>query len=174
MKSIYEPAEDSYLLEKYVKKYANGKVLDMGTGSGFLAKSALLKTKNVLAVDVNPKAVSYVKSLGINALCSDLFSNVKGKFDLIAFNPPYLPSEKKEDKETALQVSGGKKGFELIGRFLKDAKKHLNKDGKILLLFSSLSGDIEKLMKKHKYRFEKLEEQKLFFEKLYVYEIRYQ
>lgn len=169
---IYQPAEDSFLLGKYVKKYAKGKVLDIGTGSGILAKAAFEKTKDVLAVDVNKKAVAHVKSLGINAKVSDLFSNVDGKFDLIVFNPPYLPADDKEDKETALQVSGGKRGFELIERFLKDAKKHLNKNGKILLLFSSLSGDIKKLMRKYGYRFKKLEEQKLFFERLYVYELR--
>ncbi|MBU2637978.1 MAG: methyltransferase [Nanoarchaeota archaeon] len=169
---MYQPAEDSYLLEKYVKKYACRKVLDVGTGSGILARAALEKTSDVLAVDVNKKAVEHVKSLGINAKVSDLFSNVNEKFDLIVFNPPYLPADEKEDEDVALQVAGGKKGHEVIERFLKDAKKHLNKDGKILLLFSSLSGDIEELMKKYGYKFKKLEEQSLFFEKLYVYAIK--
>ncbi|HII15455.1 MAG TPA: methyltransferase [Nanoarchaeota archaeon] len=168
---MYPLAEDSYLLEKYVKKYAKGKVLDMGTGSGILAKAALEKADEVLAVDINPEAVAHAKSLGIKALRSDLFSNVKGKFDLIVFNPPYLPSEAKEDKYTALQVAGGRKGHEAIEKFLKQAKSHLEKSGKILLLFSSLSGDIGKLMKKHGYKARKLGERKMFFEKLYVYEL---
>ena len=65
---IYEPAEDSFLLQKYVKKYAKGKVLDMGTGSGIQAEAA----KDVLAVDVNPECVEYVKKKGIRAIVSNL------------------------------------------------------------------------------------------------------
>ncbi|MDD4878028.1 MAG: methyltransferase [Candidatus Nanoarchaeia archaeon] len=171
-KSIYEPSDDSYLLEKHVNKYAKGKVLEVGTGSGILAKAAFKKTKDVLAVDINPESVKHVKSLGIKAICSDLFANVEGKFDLIIFNPPYLPFERKEDRETALQVAGGKKGHEIIKKFLKQAKKHLEKNGKILLLFSSLSGDIEGIMAKEEYKFRKIDEKPLFFEKLLVYELR--
>ena len=169
--SIYEPSDDSYLLEKHVKKYAKGKVLEIGTGSGILAKAAFKKTKDVLAVDINVKAVEHVKSLGIKAICSDLFANVKEKFDLIIFNPPYLPFENNENKETALQIAGGKKGSEIIERFLKDAKKHLDKEGKILLLFSSLSGNIEGIMAKEGYKFKKIDEKRLFVEKLFVYEL---
>lgn len=167
---IYEPQEDSFLLEKYVKKYASGKVLDMGTGSGIQAKAALSKTKDVLAVDINEEAVKKLK----NAKVSDLFSNVKGRFDLIIFNPPYLPEEKKEDKKTRLVTTGGKYGYEIIERFLKDAKNYLNKDGRILIVFSSLTNKkkVDSLIEKHSFKFQLLEEKNLFFEKLYVYLIQ--
>lgn len=171
---IYEAKEDSFLLKKYVNQYSKGKVLDMGCGSGILALEALKKSNNVLAVDINKKSIEYCKKLGINAKYSNLFSNIKEKFDLIIFNPPYLPYDKKEDKETRLMVCGGKKGYEVIDRFLKQAKKHLNKNGKILLLFSSLTGTVDDILKKHGYKFKCLEEQKLFFEKLYVYLIEIQ
>lgn len=166
---IYEPAEDSFLLQKYVKKYAYGKVLDIGTGSGIQALTSLEKTKDVVAVDIDPSAVKLLKEKGIKAKVSDLFSNVKGKFDFIIFNPPYLPEDKREPKDSALTTTGGKKGYETIEKFLRQAKKFLNKNGKILLVCSSLTGDVEKLFKKHGYNFKKLEEEKLFFEKLYVY-----
>lgn len=166
---IYEPREDSFLLQKYVKKYAKGKVLDMGTGSGILAITVLEKTKDVLAVDINSKVIKLLKKKGINAKVSNLFSKVKGKFDLIIFNPPYLPEDKREPKDSASATTGGKKGYEIIERFLKQAKKFLKKDGKILIVFSSLTGDVEEMIKKYDYKFKKLEEKKLFFEKLYVY-----
>ena len=53
---IYEPREDSYLLQKYVKKYSKGKYfLDIGSGSGIQAKTAIkAKAKSVLATDINP------------------------------------------------------------------------------------------------------------------------
>lgn len=160
---IYEPEEDSFLLQKYVRKYAHGKVLDMGTGFGIQALAALEKTPDVLAVDINEDAVEFVKSKGINAKVSNLFSKVDGKFDLIIFNPPYLPSNK-YDKDRS--TSGG---IKVIDRFLLQAKKFLNKEGKILIVFSSLTGDIDSLLKKYGYKFECLETQSHFFEKLFVY-----
>lgn len=169
---IYEPAEDSFLLQKYVKKHAHGKVLDMGTGSGIQALTALEKTKDVLAVDIHPSAVKLLKKKGINAKISDLFSNVKGKFDLIIFNPPYLPADKREDADSARSTTGGKKGYELIEKFLKQAKKFLKKDGKILIVFSSLTGNVLGLFKKYGYEFKKLEEKKVFMETLYVYTLQ--
>ena len=170
---IYGPREDSLLLAKYVKKYANGRVLDMGTGSGILAEAALEKTNDVLAVDINEEAVEYVKSKGINSIKSDLFSNVKGKFDLIAFNPPYLPRDYDEDEEISLMATGGDKGHEIIERFLISAKNHLDKNGIILIVFSTLTGDIESLIKKYGYKYELLEEMPLFFEKLKALKITF-
>ena len=168
---IYEPREDSYLLQEYVLKYAGGKVLDMGTGSGILAEIALKKTKDVLAADINLEAVEHAKSKKINAVHSDLFSNIKGKFDLIIFNPPYLPDDKRV-KDIALD--GGKKGYELLERFLKQAKNYLNKNGKILILFSSLTkkNKVDKILKENRYIFEFLETKRIFFEELYVYLIK--
>lgn len=166
---IYEPAEDSYLIEKYVRKYAQGRVLDMGTGSGILALAALEKTNDVLASDINKEAVEYCKKKEINAIVSDLFKKISGKFDLIIFNPPYLPKDKKEDKESRVATTGGRRGNEILNRFLKSAGEYLTEDGKILIVVSSLTPDIEKLIKKYGFNFRLLEKEKIFFEELKVY-----
>lgn len=173
---IYKPREDSYLLAEYVKKYAKGRVLDMGTGTGVLALAALEKTKDVEAVDINKEAVRFAKSKGVNAYVSDLFSNVKGKFDLIVFNPPYLPMER-EFAGIKLDVSytndvaivGGKHGDEVIKRFFKDAGKYLEKNGKILMMVSALTPNIEPIVKKNGFKFKILEKKRIFFEDLKVY-----
>ncbi|MDP3918329.1 MAG: methyltransferase [Nanoarchaeota archaeon] len=164
---IYEPREDSYLLQKYVRKLVDGKVLDVGTGSGIQAMAALEKTEEVIAVDINPEAVEYVKNKNINAIQSDLFENVEGRFDWIIFNPPYLPEDPNEPEDSKLATTGGKEGDELLIRFLKDAKNFLTGEGKILVLISDLTGDPEKLFKG--YRYQCLEKEKLFFEELTVY-----
>lgn len=169
---LYEPAEDSYLLLEQVKRYAKGKVLDLGTGTGILAEAALEKTKGVLAADINEEAVNFVKKKCIKAVKSDLFSNIKGKFDLIIFNPPYLPKEVKEPEDSALATTGGKKGNEIIEKFLSQAREHLEKDGKILIVFSSLTPNIDKLIKRYYYNYKKLSEKSFFFEKIYVYLIK--
>ena len=164
---IYEPREDSYMLEEQVKKLIkNKKVLDMGTGSGIQALAALKNKCEVLAVDINPEVVEFVKKKGIEAVKSDLFSNVKGKFNVIIFNPPYLPEEKLEDEESRLCTTGGKKGSEIVERFLEKVKNYLENEGFILIVVSSLTGKKEDLFKD--FKFEVLSEKSFFFEELYV------
>ena len=175
---IYSPEEDSYLLEEQVLKYSKGKsVLDIGSGSGIQALAALRsKAKSVLATDIDEDSLNHLKTLkqkNLKILKSNLFSKIKSRFDLIVFNPPYLLTDAKEDKESAKATTGGKKGDEIILRFLKQAKSHINKGGKILLLVSSLTqrNRIEKILLSSKLKYTIISEKKLFFESLYVYKI---
>lgn len=166
---IYKPNDDSFLLQKQIKVYAKGSVLDMGTGSGILAEEAAKYADKVLAVDINKEAIREHPSIEFRE--SNLFSNIKESFDLITFNPPYLPSCA---KDSDIALDGGKEGYELIERFLKQAKKHLNKDGVILLLFSSFSKkeEIKRILKKENYSYKEIAKQHIHFEDLYVYEIQ--
>jgi len=163
---IYQPAEDSFLIQKYVSQFANGKVLDMGTGSGILAKSAMKNTKDVLAVDVNEEVVKLVSGQGIKTVKSNLFDNIQDKFDVIIFNPPYLPTSKYKDPA----LDGGGKGYEVIERFLRKAGDYLRDEGIILMLYSSFTKPrkVKQIIRKSGFEVEILEEKKLPFEKLYV------
>jgi len=168
---IYQPREDSFLLKKYVSRYSKGIVLDMGTGSGIQAEEAAKKANKVIAVDINKEVIDYckknIKNKKISFIKSDLFGfKPKIKFDLIIFNPPYLPRDK-DDK----RIEGGKHGYEIIKRFLKEVKKYLKPGGKILLLFSSLTNKemVDSFIKKNLFKFKLLEKKKFFFETLYVY-----
>lgn len=169
---IYSPSEDSFLILEQVKKYSKNKVvLDMGSGSGILAQSAKTSgAKSVLACDINNESVKYLNSIGIKAVKSNLFSKIKGKFDLIIFNPPYLPRDLREDKESALATTGGKIGDEILLKFIKKATSYLNKEGIILILVSSLTpmNRIDKLIEKSKLKKQLLSSKKIFFEELYV------
>jgi 16S rRNA G1207 methylase RsmC len=53
--------------------------------------------------------------------------------------------------------------------FLSKAKEHLKKNGKILMVFSSLTPNVKKIIKKYNFKYKKLSEKKFLFEKLYVY-----
>ena len=77
---------------------------------------------------------------------------------MIVFNPPYLPEEKETKGD--IQIVGGKKGYEVIERFLLKAKDYLLSKGKILLLFSSLTDKkmIEILLGENLYDYECLDE----------------
>ncbi|MEK6894002.1 MAG: HemK2/MTQ2 family protein methyltransferase [Nanoarchaeota archaeon] len=176
MSLVYEPEEDSYLLESVIKKYCKNKsVLDMCTGTGILAKSALDNgAKSVTAVDINKSALDSIKEEKIKKIRSSMFQKVKGKFDLIICNPPYLPKDKDEDKESELATTGGDDGDEFILNFLDHVKPHLEKDGIILLLFSSLTpmDEINKKLEKEKLISKVIASTKMFFEVLEVLEIK--
>ena len=170
---IYEPKEDSYFFADFLKDYflkskKDISYLDMGTGSGILSEVALkfLEEGNVLASDINEEAVDFVKSKGIPAIHSDLFSKIKDKFDLITFNVPYLPLDKREPKNSRLATTGGNRGDEISVKFLKEAMKHLKLNGKILLLVSSLT-PMERIKK---FGGRVVAKKKLFMEELFILE----
>jgi release factor glutamine methyltransferase len=172
---IYQPAEDSFLLEGEVRRRAREKrVLDVGTGSGILAKAALSSGAScVLAVDVDLEVIENLKGEKFEVLQSDLFENVSGKFDLIIFNPPYLPRDLREDAESALATSGGIRGDEIIVRFLESAGEHLEDGGEILLVVSSLTplSRIRRVMKEKGFVWKVVATKKLFMEELWVWSI---
>ncbi|MFA5258466.1 MAG: HemK2/MTQ2 family protein methyltransferase [Candidatus Pacearchaeota archaeon] len=185
MAVIYQPAEDSYLLagalEDYLKSLKNPnkkiKILDMGSGSGIQAETCKkLKFENILVADISPDVIEHLKKSGFKVVQTDLFSkiNKKDKFDLVIFNPPYLPEDKDEPEDSKLATTAGKEGNEIIIKFLKQAKNHLTKQGVILLLISSLSKphSIKKQIKALNYKSKLIDNQKLFFEELYVYLLR--
>jgi len=130
-----------------------------------------IKKENIFSCDINLSAVKHCKSLGFNCIESNLFKNIKGKFNLIIFNPPYLPEDPKglEPEVSKLATTGGKNGNELILKFLREAKKYLEKDGKIFLLTSSLTPKMN--FKKLGYKSKLLEKEKLFYEQLFVWEL---
>ncbi len=114
-----------------------------------------------------------VKKKKIQTVNSYLFSKIKGKFDLIIFNPPYLPEDKREDSESSLISSGGKKGDEIIVRFLERVGRYLSKKGIILIVLSSLTPQrkILKFLKEKGFIREVISEKKIFMEKLEVWKI---
>lgn len=175
---IYEPAEDSFLIANCIKKYCkNKKVLDIGTGSGILAETALENNaKEVVALDINKEAVRLLRKKGINAIKSDLFENVKEKFDLIVFNPPYLPKDNMEDAESALATAGGRKGDEILIRFFSGVGRYLNNNGIILFLISSFTPrkKIIETIRKNGLKKVKIGEKKLFMERLEVWKVKRQ
>ncbi|MBI4440759.1 methyltransferase [Candidatus Woesearchaeota archaeon] len=175
--TIYEPREDTYLLGRAVSRYAHGRVLDMGTGSGYLAHLAARKAKRVVAVDINPEAIAYCRKQhhdrNITFIESNLFSACVGPFDTIIFNPPYLPYDKREPLQSRLITTGGKHGYELLVRFIQQSSRYLSSRGVILIVFSSLTNKekIDEVIMQSLLEKEMVMMQRIPHEQLYVYRI---
>ena len=177
---IYSQSDDSYLMQEVLKEYSkkffknpNYKILEIGAGSGILAKTLIelkIKRKNIFLTDIDKKTIQHLRKnfKKVNIIKSDLFKKIpKQKFDLIIFNPPYLPEDELEDKESRRATTGGKYGSEIINRFLIQSKSYLTKNGNILLLTSSLT----KRINLKNFRKKKIAEKKIFFETLFVWKL---
>ncbi len=119
---------------------ADAEVLDMGTGSGVCAIFAARHARRVVAVDINPAAV---RCAGINVRLNhleqrievrhgDLFAPVAGeRFDLIAFNPPFLRGVPHSDRDRAWR------SIDVAERFAAGLGSHLKPGGAALIVLSS-------------------------------------
>ncbi|GAA5819399.1 MAG: methyltransferase [Methanobrevibacter sp. CfCl-M3] len=147
--NVYEPSDDSYLLAENLIIKEGDEVLEIGTGSGIIAIKASILAKSVFATDINYDALKLAeKNIRMNEienieLCfGNLFEPVKNKkFDLILFNPPYLPTNEDDIFEDNLNYAfdGGIDGMKTINPFLNQVKNHLKSDGKVQMIQSSLS-----------------------------------
>ncbi|MDX9692057.1 MAG: peptide chain release factor N(5)-glutamine methyltransferase, partial [Acholeplasmataceae bacterium] len=120
-------------------------LLDLGTGSGCIGLTLALEEKkmNVTISDISDKALEVARQnkekLGAKAklILSDLFDDIKPKFDIIVSNPPYIPDEEiVEDivtKEPTIALYGGKLGTDFYEKILKAAKLHVKE--KALIAF---------------------------------------
>ncbi|ALM76302.1 HemK2/MTQ2 family protein methyltransferase [Thermococcus barophilus] len=175
---VYEPAEDTFLLAENLKIREGDIALDMGTGTGIIALLMAKKAKFVLGVDINPIAVELAKeNARINEIknvefrVSDLFENVEGKFDIITFNSPYLPGEAGELKEPIdLALIGGKRGREVLDRFISQVKDYLKPNGIVQVVQSSITGVEDTIEKFTKLGFsvEITAKKRYFFEEILV------
>lgn len=157
-------------LIKRRKSHRAGKlrVLDMFAGSGCVGIAILkhLVKSHVTFAEKDQRFIAEIKiNLEKNGISqsrfdivrSDLFKRMKGRFDLIAANPPYVghrdlldPEVKKWEPPSAYY--GGPDGLSVIRRFLKDAKKYLVPGGELWIEFGSRQQRaIQKLVRRFGY-----------------------
>lgn len=129
-----------------------GSVLDLCTGSGAIAiavKKELEKRgveAKVTATDISDDALALAKEnaeandADILFIKSDLFNRIRGRFDVIVTNPPYIPTADLEnlqkevrDYEPKLALDGGEDGLDYYRRIAADAPKYLNRGGVLIM-----------------------------------------
>ncbi len=125
----------------------NIRVLDLCTGSGAIGISIKKYVPNceLVAVDISKNALEVAKKnakqneVDIIWVLSNLFEEVKGKFDVIVSNPPYIKKEviKTLDKqvqcEPILALDGGENGLDFYKKIIEQAPDYLKENGKIFL-----------------------------------------
>ena len=149
----------------------NIRCLDLFAGSGCIGV-AILKHLPQAHVDFGDKQRRLLSQIRLNAkkngiekkrygaICSDVFSDIAGRYDYILANSPYIPERRKNmvqnsvlQEEPHLALFGGKDGLRYIRKFIAGAIEHLNSGGTIYLEFdSSQRHALEKLIRKHQFR----------------------
>lgn len=178
---VYEPAEDSFLLADAALKEAKPgmRILEIGTGSGFVSAVLLANLKEIrlVATEINPHASRCAKMNGVEVIRIDLFRGIKSKnpetlFDLILFNPPYLPTSEEEKVPGWLNYAfdGGISGRDTLERFLDEVRDYLKPGGEILVLISSITGldAVKEKMETLGFAVEVVARKKVSFEELIV------
>jgi release factor glutamine methyltransferase len=174
---VYPPAEDTYLLLKAAMAEArdSDSVLEVGCGSGLISRNLAPLVREVLATDINPFAVIMARESGIPVIRADLFMGIKAKFDMVIFNPPYLPTSEEEKNRGWMNyaLDGGKSGRETIERFFIDLGAHLTPGGRALILLSSLTGIamVEEMAVNLGFEARQVAVERYFFELLYVFKV---
>lgn len=123
------------------------RVLDLCTGSGCIIISlAKLSQIEAYACDISEEALSVARGnaerLGadVKFRSGDLFEPVRGRYDIIVSNPPYIVSEEigklmpeVRDFEPRLALDGSGDGLDFYRRIARGAGSHLKPGGRLLL-----------------------------------------
>jgi release factor glutamine methyltransferase len=154
---VFRPISDSWLLAGAVREEIEGRpgptrVLDVCTGSGVVGVTAARAGADVTAVDVSCRAVTAawlnarINRVRLRSRRGSLLEPVAGEtFDVIASNPPYVPSDEHRPRGTERAWVAGPDGRALLDRLLGEAPPLLRPGGALLVVHSDLIGAGETL-----------------------------
>jgi len=141
--SAYTPT--SKLCDSLTPRPRVARALDVGAGSGVQALLAARHAREVVATDVNPRALAYTELnaalngfTNIDCRAGSMFEPVEGeKFDLITCNAPFVvsPENKWAYRDSGLPAD------EVSERIVAAAAEHLAEGGYATLLVSWIARD---------------------------------
>ena len=127
-------------------------ILDMCTGSGAIAIAVQKELQKrgvkvkMTAADISEDALALAQENAeenrakVEFICSDFFEKVRGKFDIIVSNPPYIPTATVEtlqrevkDFEPRLALDGGEDGLDCYRKIAASAHKHIVRGGTLIM-----------------------------------------
>lgn len=163
-KKVLDPRADTETLIDFVIEKPVKSVLELGTGSGAIAVTLACEWKHVhlTAVDISEDAISMAKINAekfnvqnkIHFLKSDWFETVRGSFDLIISNPPYIGLVEQDEIATEvikydpeIALFAGRDGLEAYKRIIPNLAKFLNPGGLVVLeTGASQSNQVKNMM----------------------------
>jgi len=148
--NVLDPRGDTETLIEYVIEKPVKSVLELGTGSGAIAITLACEWKevHVTAIDISEDALLLAKlnaekfnvQSKIHFLKSDWFEAIKGHFDLIISNPPYIGLIEKDEISTEvikydpeIALFAGRDGLDAYKKIIPNLAKFLNPDGFVVL-----------------------------------------
>lgn len=145
-------------LYDYVKNnqdWNQKKILDLCTGSGFIAISlkSLFPNADIYASDISEEALSLAEKSAkenkkeIRFIKSDFLNDINDTYDVIVSNPPYIEEDSKDVDapfEPDLALYSGKDGCDSYRSIFPLLKSHLTNHG--LAFFELESTNAEKVM----------------------------
>ncbi len=154
-----------------MEEQRGGSCLEIGFGSGVVLSGAAGRFDLAVGTDLlGLDEAKLARAPGLELVLADRATCFRdGVFDLVFFNPPYLPSERVEDRA----VDGGASGVEVPLSFLEDAVRVMKEEGSVLVLLSDL-GDVSSFFSRVGrlgLSASPVAEKRLFFERLVVYRV---
>ncbi|MFV8571059.1 50S ribosomal protein L3 N(5)-glutamine methyltransferase [Marinobacter sp. SBS5] len=125
------------------------RVLDLCTGSGCIGIGAatVFDEAEVTLSDISEDALAVAESNielhglqgRVQAVRSDVFASIEGRYDVILSNPPYVDAEDMADMpeeyrhEPELGLAAGDDGLDIAHRIIAGAAEHLTEDGLLIV-----------------------------------------
>jgi len=168
--STYLSSDDSALLRSVLRKHGGGACLEVGAGNAGALVELSQHFGLAAGTDLHRPSDDSWRASEADYVLADAASCFReGSFDLVAFNPPYVPSEGLADDA----VDGGTEGIAVTIRFLLEAFRVLKNDGRVVMLLSSDNpvAPINETCERHGLAMKLVRTKRLFYETLSAYEI---
>jgi release factor glutamine methyltransferase len=162
----YLASEDSDLLRRALEGRSGERCLEIGAGNGGTMVQLAGRFSLVVGTDLQRPSMVDWKEAGTNFVVADCGSCLReGVFDLVAFNPPYIPGPI-EDRA----VDGGP-SLEVPKRFLREALRKVKKGGDVVFILNDEARleEFRQIALEGGFRLWALASSKLFFEELTAY-----
>ena len=168
--NVLIPRQDTEtLVEEALKVIRPGmKVLDMCTGSGCIIISIMHFAKEIegFASDISRHAINLAKenakmnNVSVTFETGDLFDHIRGNYDVIVSNPPYIRTEEilklmpeVQNFEPVQALDGKEDGLYFYRRIVEEAKEYLNPNGFLLFEIGYDQGkEVSELMENAGYK----------------------
>ncbi len=163
----YLASQDSALLRKVLRPHSGGNCLEIGAGNGGNLVDLAKRYSLAVGTDIVRPAMSDWKEAGAGFILADRGACLRDScFDLVAFNPPYLPWDHALDAAV-----GGGRGLEVPEAFLREALRVVKDSGTVVFLLNDEADEerMRRICAERGFKLERTASERMFFEELRVY-----